>query len=140
MFSGSPSSTKLSSCPTFMKAPFMFPRVAATSSALRSWKAVSSSSRRADGAAIRRTPCTAARADVRPPSPPIVAHRRSSVRTRGARLSPAAAVASTPAATNHLPLGVIQIPCGPLSSWMSFVVLSVSGLSTEMRFSDARET
>ena len=44
------------------------------------------------------------------------------------------------AATSHLPFGVIQMPCGPASSWMSFVVLSVSGSSTEMMFSDARET
>jgi len=65
----------------------MPPSVAATSSALRSWTATSSCSRRSSLAPSRRARWAAARADVRPPRRARVSHRRASRRARGAATS-----------------------------------------------------
>ena len=53
--SGSPSRMKLSSCPIFMSAPFIWPSSRAASSAVRMAKRASSSARRSSDAPARRT-------------------------------------------------------------------------------------
>jgi hypothetical protein len=73
--SGMASSRKLASCPSFISAPFMLPRVAATCSAVRSCSSASSVSRRAAEAKTRRARCDAVLAPTWPASLAIAALR-----------------------------------------------------------------